>query len=286
MREHLHSLVPSHITDREACFELHIHAGIAIVRRVGSPTKQVGGGRRGAIIGFSRQSRKRMLETLAKMRGIHEGLFLTLTYPSEFRYTYEECKVHWANFRKRLMRAAPKCFGMWRMEILPRKSGVSEGELVPHFHVLLFGVTISDIEKISEWVRQKWDEIANYADEGLPQLITECKPIHNHKHAVSYAAKYAAKEAIVEEDADLFVGRAWGVFGAVDMSVSSVLHLTPYQLIEYRRNCMKHLWERGKVAIAWMVATIREDFGFSVFGIGDNEPGEEGVAYAICFVLS
>lgn len=278
-----YSLVSSHITDRTPVFSLNIHAGIAVVKRSGSSIKRRGGGIRGSVRGFSRQSRKRMLESLAKMRGIDKGYFVTLTYPGEFRYTFEECKSHIAALRKRLLRAAPDCFGLWRMEIKCRQSGASKGRPVPHFHILLFGVKLSDIEKIRDWFRRSWDEIANYRDESLPRLITDVDEIHNHKHAVSYAAKYAAK---AEDDATLDTGRVWGVFGKFDMSVSSVIEMTPYQLIEFRRHCMKHLWECGKTSVAWMIATIREDFGFSVFGIGDNEPGEEGIALAIGFAMA
>jgi hypothetical protein len=216
------------------------------------------------------------------MRNCDTGYFCTLTYPGEFRYGWEECKAHLAALRKRLVYRCPEVRVIWRMEVVRRKSGASEGKLVPHFHLLVFGISPERMLKFRLWLRENWDAIANNADSDCPMLRTQCDAIESHKHAVYYAAKYVAKTG--EERSQW--GRHWGTFGYFDESESAVIEMTPYQMLTFRRYCRSYLKSKGRRRVARMLASIREDFGFSVFGIGDAEPDETGFALAMRFAMA
>jgi len=103
-------------------------------------------GVRGKCKGFSFGSRRRMLDRL-NMVSVASRLpyFVTATLPDdvfnddagEFAKT---AKVWMDNFTKRLLRVCPSACGFWRVEWQSRKSGLYEGKLFPHFHLLVWGL--------------------------------------------------------------------------------------------------------------------------------------------------
>lgn len=105
------------------------------------------GGKRGRCKGFSFGSRRRMLDRLNSV-SVAAALptFVTLTLPddvfnddvSSFAKT---AKVWMDAFIKRLVRVSPSASGFWRIEWQSRKSGKYEGKLVPHFHLLVWGLS-------------------------------------------------------------------------------------------------------------------------------------------------
>jgi hypothetical protein len=77
--------------------------------------------------------------------------FLTMTLPDDvFDDSYANFtktgKVWLDRFFKRLLRACPSACGIWRMEHQSRKSGVHEGKLFPHFHLLVWGLGEREVE--------------------------------------------------------------------------------------------------------------------------------------------
>jgi len=104
------------------------------------------GGIRGQCKGFSFASRRRMMERLNSVScAAPLPAFVTLTFPdacfddnvSKFSKTAKLCLDVWL---KRLRRIVPGTSGFWRMEWKARKSGLHEGKLFPHFHMLLWGL--------------------------------------------------------------------------------------------------------------------------------------------------
>jgi hypothetical protein len=101
---------------------------------------------RGNCKGFSFGSRRRLLDRLNSVSVAAElPAFLTLTVPDEV--FCDDCgefakraKVWLDTFLKRLRRVEPRACGFWRIEWQSRKSGQYEGKLVPHFHILLWGL--------------------------------------------------------------------------------------------------------------------------------------------------
>jgi len=102
--------------------------------------------RRGVCKGFSFGSRRRMLDRLNQVSCAADlPDFVTLTLPdncfdesvSKFAKT---AKLHLDVLLKRLHRACPSACGFWRIEWKARKSGLYEGKLFPHFHMLVWGL--------------------------------------------------------------------------------------------------------------------------------------------------
>jgi hypothetical protein len=81
--------------------------------------------------------------------------FVTLTFPDN---CFEDsvtafgktAKLHLDVLLKRLHRVCPSACGFWRMEWKARKSGVHEGKLFPHFHLLVWGLPFRDLSEDHE----------------------------------------------------------------------------------------------------------------------------------------
>jgi len=104
------------------------------------------GGVRGKCKGFSFGSRRRMLNRLNSVSCAAKlPYFVTMTLPDDVfddnaAAFAKKAKVWLDTFVKRLLRACPTASGFWRIEWQSRKSGVYEGKLVPHFHLLVWGL--------------------------------------------------------------------------------------------------------------------------------------------------
>lgn len=104
------------------------------------------GGIRGKCKGFSFGSRRRMLNSLNSVSvAATLPYFFTATLPDEvFCDSVTEfaasAKTWMDTFLKRLRRRVPQACGFWRIEWQSRKSGRYEGKLVPHFHLLIWGL--------------------------------------------------------------------------------------------------------------------------------------------------
>jgi hypothetical protein len=156
---------------------------------------------RGAIHGFSRKSRGRLLKTMAKIdrSAASNALFVTLTYPSSFTAARSQCKGHLHAWGQALVRAFPKSSFIWRLELT--KIGT------PHFHLIVFGVQYI----AHEWVSRTWARIAATGHRWHEAAGTEVRRVKSSKEALGYAAKYAAK--LPESEANDTTGRVWGVIG-------------------------------------------------------------------------
>jgi hypothetical protein len=97
--------------------------------------------KRGQIHGFSRASRRRMMQFLAKVRLDEQlPLFGTTTYPDIFPEDAEKFKRDLRTLIERLKRRFPGVGLLWRLEFKKRKSGLNAGKIAPHFHWLLWNV--------------------------------------------------------------------------------------------------------------------------------------------------
>ena len=228
---------------------------------------------RGKISGFSRKSRKRMIEQLAKLRDVRGGFFLTLTYPDDVPHTAEKAKRDLAALRKRLARRFPTVGGIWRLELKPRLSGEHIGQLAPHFHLLVFGWVQREI-LVRMWLQLAWSRIV-YETEAPPRKVrTQASSIRNRKHAARYASKYAAKEEQLENcDIGLKTvtlwGRRWSSFGTLDGASSVCVTISAAQVVKLRRQAVRWLHARGS-RFENRLARGSPHFGFSVLGLGDS----------------
>jgi hypothetical protein len=171
--------------------KVHIEAqGHVFKVRVSGQVDQSGGGKRGRVRGMSRKSRKRMLETMARLepqpvpgfRGV--GLFITLTYGgNEWELPQpDRVKRDLDVFLKRVRRTFPDAAGVWRFEV--ESSG--KRQYHPHIHVLLFNVGYIH----HAWVRANWNEVTGQAGNNPSEQVTTIK---SWRGVLAYVAKYMTK---------------------------------------------------------------------------------------------
>lgn len=240
--------------------------------RVERDKSHTGGGIRGNIAGFSRASRKRMLEFMARVRDKASMLFLTMTYPDDYPPDDPEAwHADFEAFRHRFERAYPTYRALWRMELVERKSGENMGFIAPHYHMIIYteGVydeTITAIicDDFWAWCSNNWFEIANYdAEEHLFHGV-HCTMVRSRKHALAYVSKYIGKE----QDDGIEAGRRWGRIGRFDTSPSETVMLSNDEAIEFRRLVKKWLVNR-KSGFSKRISRLAIGAGYSVFGLGD-----------------
>jgi len=230
-------------------YELSAHSGLLKVRALYSSTQAPQNAIRGAVKGFSRAARKRMIEFMASIRDAGSMLFVTLTYPDIFPIEDPDCwKRHFENFRDRLEHHYPNYRAIWRMELQDRKSGESVGAIAPHFHLLLFMPAIPDtaldlaaITLQAEFAKM-WHAVIETFDEKHLEHGCHISPVRSIKHAMKYVSKYIAKE---ERDQFEF-GRRWGRIGKFDTSASVTVLLTQNEYVLFKRMVRKWLKSRSK----------------------------------------
>lgn len=264
--------------------EVTVYADIVKVKVIstGNTMKRPNAGKRQRITKFSKKSRKRMLEQLAMIRNMPDAYFITLTYGGRFDTTPDEVKRHLRVFRKAIMRRYPESGGMWRLELKKRKSGESEGALVPHYHILVWGVESKWLPLLRQWIRHTWTRIVTGTDCG-DLLRTQCEVVTSRRHAQNYVSKYAAKDEDDTDDDDegtplndtksqlpkRLWGRRWGIYGNVDQSPSLVFRISLPLLIELKRLIRSWLKARGS-DYGRIIRRFNKLHGASVFGLGDQ----------------
>lgn len=272
--------------------KVEIYADLIKVRKLTG--KQTGGGKRGRVSTFSKASRKRFLEKLAKVRSPMEGaFFITLTYPGEWNPDPRTWKRDLDTFNKRAVRAIPGIGGFWRLEFQSRGA--------PHYHLLVFNVGWNKFA-LRQWVRNAWYEVVDSGDERHLKAGTQVDIIHNRRHAFAYAAKYAAKvhddlipRYLDQETGELVgPGRYWGTFGDVDISMAMEITISDDDLVNLRRLVAKLLKSRGskyarrlkRGGIAPRPNTKRKTpVGFSAFGVGDLSRDWDSIFDSTAFTL-
>jgi len=106
----------------------------------------------------------------------------------------------------------------WRKEYEERKSGAHVGEIMPHWHLMVFGVDPDDDDRA--WFAATWSRIVGVAEEKVQRVAGHRKSweqVRTWNGVNAYIAKYMAK--ISEHEVE---GRCWGWWWK---------HLLPIQLI-------------------------------------------------------
>jgi len=259
-------------------WRVDVHADMLRIRRprelTGLPKPEgAGGGLRGTVTGFSRASRKRMIEFMASVRNTGSMLFLTMTYDDMAWLTHWGTHHdHFEAFRRRFERKYPNWRCVWRVEFQERKSGILIGNKVPHFHLLVFmdgdyeqKAHEAQTQLFSEWGADAWQEITQSTDANHLTYGFHVTPVRNRKHAYSYVSKYVAKA----ESDDINSGRRWGRIGRFDTSSSETIQLSEDENIILRRLVRRWLKNRSK-QFAQKFSKYGIGTGYSVFGIGDT----------------
>jgi hypothetical protein len=174
----------------------------------GVPGKAPAGGKRGKIKGFSFASRRRLMQTIARIRlDAPLPMFVTLTYPNKFP-SPNESKKHIDLFRKRLLRTFPDIGYIWKLE--PQERGA------PHYHMLVYGVPLHDLFMFTVTA---WYEIAGGGDNkhlmfhlGAFRGSQPCvQQVRSRQGVMRYASKYLGKTFEVVGWDEVYPGRFWAV---------------------------------------------------------------------------
>ncbi len=168
-------------------------------------------GRRKKVGMFSAAARLRMLKRMACVywEGVGPSLFVTLTYPdSVANRTKEDRTADRSRFFRDMENHLGKEFGaVWRIEWAVRKSGDLKGTMVPHVHLIVFGLRYIPYRVVNKL----WRGVL--AVDGA--LRTDVRRIKGQRDVAKYVAKYAAK---MPESSSLVIasylnieGRHWGI---------------------------------------------------------------------------
>ena len=178
-------------------------------------------GNRQAITNFSRSALRNLKKKMSKInKNAEKPLFQTLTVADDCNLDYEGLKRAISNYQKALKRNYPEISGLWVMELKPRLSGKYQGQLKPHFHLILYG--------FERYVKRGFREIVVYKEFcrfcyttwsrllGVSSRVTT--EYARKAHAASaYVSKYASKgldedtqQQLVDEE--ISIGRFYGFF--------------------------------------------------------------------------
>jgi hypothetical protein len=201
----------------------------------GENFEQEGGGLRGKVKGFSRASRRRLMQTIAQVKRDAElPVFITLTYPFDFP-TPKESKRHLKMFLQRFQRAHAGAGVIWKLE--PQERGA------PHYHMLAWGPKKNDLW---DFVPCAWHDIAGGGDKnhlafhfgllGNEHCVSE---VRSFRGVWAYASKYLGKTFEVSGWENKYTGRFWAVvnrenipFGqscAYAIPLAQAVHIMRYQ---------------------------------------------------------
>jgi len=207
--------------------------------------------KRGEIKGHSAKSQSRARQFLAKIpnEAIMGGLLVTLTYPGTQAADkvpeaseYEIYKEHLRRFNQSVFRVWKGC-GAWFLEFQTRGA--------PHYHLIVFGVAHSEMERFQVWVSSEWNRIVDGGSDHL-KAGTRVEIPKNCQAARNYVTAYFTKGSQALEETK--VGRYWGKFGtaSIPLSPEAVEILTPVQAKIATRTARRSVEHR-----AWSAAWSR-----------------------------
>lgn len=159
---------------------------------------------------FSPSSRMRLLREIAQIEwldGVRYSL-LTLTYPDQCaRRSIAQHTIDRSRFTRDLEQLTGRETGiLWRKEWKERQSGVFKGQILPHWHLLLFDSAWIDHKDI----RKLWSVVIG----ATGPVATDIREVKTAVQAAYYAAKYASKAPDCSLDNVSYLnsvfGRAWG----------------------------------------------------------------------------
>lgn len=174
----------------------------------------VSGGKRGEVVEFSWNSRKRLMRMLATLRKDVRPVFVTLTFSDAYQEydNPDDWKRCLRAFEHRFRRAFPGGSFVWRLEVIDRKSGEYIGTPFPHFHMLVFGVSCRELRS---FVPGAWYEVVGTGDEKHLRAGTQVAQVYSRRGIMAYASKTVGNiSGELGKDVQTLsqrVGRWWGV---------------------------------------------------------------------------
>ena len=242
------------------------------------PFHAVNGGYRGEVVGFSRASRKRMIELLCSVSNLRDVFLLTLTYPGSWQPPAQPTEMatespehglvvekgHLDAFIKRLKRRWPHVAYIWRLE--PQKRGA------PHYHLLVWNVPVGR-KKLIRWLTVAWGMIAHSEDQYRGEYATRVDKVHNWRHANYYVSKYVGK--VADEPDNLRWGRRWGYGGKITVA-SATIEINNLSDSNIIRQLLLLVTKQDNPRWWRHLIDLPTDHSFTIFGVGLGHERLEG----------
>lgn len=219
------------ISKKKGYLEIYPQGSLVSVRlpHIKYQGRNTGGGIRGKIVGFSRKSRRRMLKKVATFQRSRKPLFLTLTYPDEYKESRLDGnklkEKDLKNFWLRLEYHYPQASCLWKIEYVKRKSGKYRGKLFPHFHLMIWNLNDEDLQDLRKFAAMNWWEVVGTLSDDHLKAGTRLERIRSIKGVFHYTAKYMGKQ----QGHDLEIGRWWGLKNRTSLPIS---HFERFEFLE------------------------------------------------------
>jgi hypothetical protein len=214
------------------------------------------GGARGRVTEYSRQSRNRLLRLIGRTDKFNQPVFLTLTYPDVYSQDKDKWKRDIDVFGKRLVRKYDGASFIWRIEFKERLSGKNQGVIMPHFHLLVWGVSASDLRT---WVSRSWYEVCGSGDAKHLRAGTSTERLKSWNGVISYVSKYIAK---LDKFPQNWTGRVWGIVGRSSIPWAVIVYIpldndTAIRLTRLGRKMCKLGGKTLVYGLTWLMNTER-----------------------------
>jgi len=178
---------------------------------------------RGQVQGFSYKSRKRIMQTVAKINTakVHgKPLFITLTYPDSYSHDSNIWKNDLSKFVKTFNRKYSNIVLIWRLEFQKRGA--------PHFHVIAFNTNktsfLPGLKSMREFISDNWYRSVGSCDVKHLSAGTDVSLIKSWRGVTHYVSKYISKtvQSYLFPDANCFNGRHWGIYNREYLPIDEI----------------------------------------------------------------
>lgn len=193
-------------------------------------------GKRGKILRQSESSRRNLQSSLAKVRSGVDLYTMCLSLPGYVEhFTHSSVKMAFLRFLKRLTAKTSRdsrfreVAGFWKQELQKRNA--------LHFHLLLSGVALVDLDFVHQWICGQWIDCVMLVPGMPPEMIADekRKMLAVHLHAKNfekirgnfhaYFAKYLGKDVEAHAAEFPIPGRWWGKFNSAHLPFGQLKEL-------------------------------------------------------------
>lgn len=201
-----------------------------------------GGGKRGAVNGFTADTRRRLMYDLNKISSDTLPVYTVLTFPDEYYPNNTNglaMRIILKRFKMRIMRNYPQAGSIYRREFEDRKSGLHIGEVFPHINILTWGV---DQLEFREWVKLNWWEVCGQLSEDHLKAGTYTKVIESRRQMFYYMSKYIAK---VDARGLPNFGKWWGYINKAGIPFTDPVE---FELNDHQaKKLVRYVKRKGKI---------------------------------------
>lgn len=200
--------------------------GGARLARWGTPPP-VSRGKRGEVFGFSKASRRRLVDKLMLVPWSElndqgpasptaTAFLVTLTYPRDFPARASTSKVHLDNWHRALAHTTDKGYSaIWRLEYQKRGA--------PHYHILMFFDRPVHTTSFLNWSLQSWAKVVKSGDRWHPLRGVDVRPVSTDNAGNGKLMLYLVKYLTKLDEGTTRTGRCWGEWGNIPQVVRAAV---------------------------------------------------------------